>query len=42
MVIEVMTNMSSQVIVKAYKRFWSRIKAVIDNDGDFFEQIIPK
>jgi hypothetical protein len=37
-----MTNMSSQAIVKACKRFRSRIEAVIDNDGDFFEQIIPK
>jgi hypothetical protein len=32
---EVMADMDREVIIPPYKKFWSRIEAVVDASGDF-------
>jgi hypothetical protein len=36
-ILEVMANMDREVFVCSYKKFWSRIKAVVDASGDFIK-----
>jgi hypothetical protein len=39
-ILEVMAYMDREVIILFYKKFWSRIKAVVDASGDFFVHVI--
>jgi hypothetical protein len=34
-ILEVMANMDREFVIHCYKKFWSRIKAVVDASGDF-------
>jgi hypothetical protein len=34
---EVMANMDREVVIRFYKKFWSRIEAVVDASGDFIK-----
>jgi hypothetical protein len=34
---EVMANMDREFIIHSYKKFWSRIKPVVDASGDFIK-----
>jgi hypothetical protein len=34
---EVMADMDREVIIPPYKKFWSRIEAVVDASGDFIK-----
>jgi hypothetical protein len=34
---EVMADMDREVIIPPYKKFWSRIEAVVDASGDFMK-----
>jgi hypothetical protein len=34
---EVMADMDREVIILPYKKFWSRIEAVVDASGDFIK-----
>jgi hypothetical protein len=34
---EVMADMDREVIIPPYKKFWSRIEAVVDASGDNFK-----
>jgi hypothetical protein len=34
-ILEVMANMDRDVVIRSYKKFWSRIEAVVDASGDF-------
>ena len=36
-VLEVMANMDREFIIHYYKKFWSRIEAVVDASGDFIK-----
>jgi hypothetical protein len=36
-ILEVMANMDRKVFICSYKKFWSRIKAVLDASGDFIK-----
>jgi hypothetical protein len=36
-ILEVMVNMNSEVFICSYKKFWSRIKAVVDASEDFIK-----
>jgi hypothetical protein len=36
-VLEVMAGMDREVIILTYKKFWSRIEAVVDASGDFIK-----
>ena len=33
-ILEVMANMDRKFIIHSYKKFWSRIEAVVDASGD--------
>ncbi len=35
--LEVMANMDREFILHSYKKFWSRIEAVVDASGDFIK-----
>jgi hypothetical protein len=32
-----MANMNREVLICSYKKFWSRIEAVVDASGDFIK-----
>jgi hypothetical protein len=34
-ILEVMADMDREVFIRSYKKFWSRIDAVVDARGDF-------
>ncbi len=34
-ILEVMANMDREFVNQSYKKFWSRIEAVVDASGDF-------
>jgi hypothetical protein len=34
---EVMADMDREVVILSYKKFWSRIEAVVDASGDFIK-----
>ena len=34
---EVMANMDREFVIQYYKKFWSRIEAVVDASGDFIK-----
>ncbi len=34
-ILEVMANMDREVVISPYKKFWSRIEAVVDASRDF-------
>ena len=34
-ILEVMANMDREFVIHYYKKFWSRIEAVVDASGDF-------
>jgi hypothetical protein len=34
-ILEVVANMDSEFVIYFYKKFWSRIEAVVDASGDF-------
>ncbi len=36
-ILELMANMDREVFICSYKKFWSRIKAVVDASGDFIK-----
>ncbi len=36
-VLEVMANMDREFVIHYYKKFWSRIDAVVDASGDFIK-----
>ncbi len=36
-ILEVMVNMDREFIIHSYKKFWSRIEAVVDASGDFIK-----
>jgi hypothetical protein len=36
-ILEVMADMDREVVICSYKKFWSRIKAVIGASGDFIK-----
>jgi hypothetical protein len=36
-ILEVMANMDREFIIHYYKKFWSRIEAVVDASGDFIK-----
>ena len=36
-ILEVMANMDREVVISPYKKFWSRIEAVVDASGDFIK-----
>ena len=36
-ILEVMANMDRKVFICSYKKFWSRIKAVVDASEDFIK-----
>ncbi len=36
-VLEVMANMDREFVIHYYKKFWSRIVAVVDASGDFIK-----
>ena len=36
-ILEVMANMDREFIIHSYKKFWSRIEAVVDASGDFMK-----
>jgi hypothetical protein len=36
-ILEVMANMDREVFTCSYKKFWSKIEAVVDNSGNFIK-----
>jgi hypothetical protein len=34
-ILEVMANMDREFIIHSYKKFWSRIEAIVNASGDF-------
>jgi hypothetical protein len=34
-ILEVMADKDREVVIQSYKKFWSRIEAVVDASGDF-------
>ncbi len=36
-ILEVMANMDRDVVIRFYKKFWSRTEAVVDASGDFIK-----
>jgi hypothetical protein len=36
-ILEVMADMHREVVIHSYKKFWSRIEAVVDARGDFIK-----
>ena len=36
-ILEVMANMDREFVIHYYKKFWSRIEAVVDASGDFIK-----
>ena len=36
-ILEVMANMDREFVIHYYKKFWSRIEAVVDSSGDFIK-----
>ncbi len=36
-ILEVMANMDREFVIHYYKKFWSRIKAVVDASGDLIK-----
>jgi hypothetical protein len=36
-ILEVMANMDRELVIHYYKKFWSRIEAVVDASGDFIK-----
>jgi hypothetical protein len=36
-ILEVMANMDREFVIHSYKKFWSRIEAVVDASGDFIK-----
>ena len=34
-ILEVMANMDGEFVIHSYKKFWSRIEAVVNASGDF-------
>jgi hypothetical protein len=36
-ILEVMADMDREVVNHSYKKFWSRIEAVVDANGDFIK-----
>jgi hypothetical protein len=36
-ILEQMANMDREFIIHSYKKFWSRIEAVVDASGDFIK-----
>jgi hypothetical protein len=36
-ILEVMANLGREFIIQSYKKFWSRIEAVVDASGDFIK-----
>jgi hypothetical protein len=36
-ILEVMANMDREFFIHSYKKFWSRIKAIVDASGDFIK-----
>jgi hypothetical protein len=36
-ILEVMANMDREFVIQYYKKFWSRIEAVVDASGDFIK-----
>jgi hypothetical protein len=36
-ILEVMVNIDREFIIHSYKKFWSRIEAVVDASGDFMK-----
>ena len=36
-ILEVMANMDRELVILYYKKFWSKIEAVVDASGDFIK-----
>jgi hypothetical protein len=36
-ILEVMAKMDKEFVIHSYKKFWSRIEAVVDASGDFIK-----
>ena len=36
-ILEAMANMDREFVIHYYKKFWSRIEAVVDASGDFIK-----
>jgi hypothetical protein len=36
-ILEVMADMDREFVIHSYKKFWSRIEAVVDASGDFIK-----
>jgi hypothetical protein len=36
-ILEIMADMDGEVVIRSYKKFWSRIEAVVDASGDFIK-----
>ncbi len=36
-ILEVMADKDMEVVIQSYKKFWSRIEAVVDASGDFIK-----
>ncbi len=36
-ILEVMANMDREFVIHYYKKFWSRIEAIVDASGDFIK-----
>jgi hypothetical protein len=36
-ILKVMADMHRDVVIHSYKKFWSRIEAVVDASGDFIK-----
>jgi hypothetical protein len=36
-ILEVLANMDREFVIHYYKKFWSRIEAVVDSSGDFIK-----
>jgi hypothetical protein len=38
-ILEGMADMDREVVIRSYKKFWSRIEAVVDASGDFIKKL---
>jgi hypothetical protein len=38
-ILEVMANMDREIVISSYKKFWSRIEAVVVASGDFIKYL---
>jgi hypothetical protein len=36
-ILEVLADMHREIVIHSYKKFWSRIEAVVDASGDFIK-----